>query len=354
MCRPSRLTIEGRSCCRRSRAGLAVDAAASGVRAQGQGGLLSVSPKASCGRTALLGFVSSVFRRLRAQRRRTHAATWRAVRTAKPCGPGRRCHGQVLGEGAATRPTGAGASATFAGAREARRNSAPGRARHKPSDHRAGKAECWASPVCCCAVLSACAFRAADRGCRRHPAFPAPSWLVRVERSRQSSGEKRRENAKACLRAARWVPQISGSTGRGQSRSVPHAVSMERGPRRHALCPSTALPGYALAHCNDSRRARAPLLSSPRSQLRCRAGPSIRIQAVPPPGSPAPPPQRSARCSLSGTRSASRTALLASSPSTTSGAIAAHALDANCRRQVTTTTAAVVTNSSQGLTNQPR
>ncbi len=32
------------------------------------------------------------------------------------------------------------------------RNSAPGRARHKPSNHRAGKAACWASPVCCCAV----------------------------------------------------------------------------------------------------------------------------------------------------------------------------------------------------------
>ena len=117
------------------------------------------------------------FRRQSAQRRRT---LWRqrTARTAKPCGPGRRCYGQALAN-AAVAPTGA-VPATFAGVREARRNSAPGRARHKPSDHRAGKAVCWASPVCCCAVLPARAFRAADRGCRRHPAFPAPSWLERV------------------------------------------------------------------------------------------------------------------------------------------------------------------------------
>ncbi|MET4352608.1 hypothetical protein ABIC08_002541 [Bradyrhizobium sp. RT9b] len=43
-----------------------------------------------------------------------------------------------------------------------------------------------------------------------------------------------------------------------------------------------------------------------------------------------------------------------SAPSISSGAIAAQALDANCLRQVTITTAAVVTNSTQGLTNQPR
>ncbi|MCS3893520.1 hypothetical protein M2171_002653 [Bradyrhizobium japonicum USDA 38] len=41
---------------------------------------------------------------------------------------------------AAVASTGA-VSATFAGVREARTNSAPGRARHEPSNHRAGKAE---------------------------------------------------------------------------------------------------------------------------------------------------------------------------------------------------------------------
>jgi hypothetical protein len=34
--------------------------------------------------------------------------------------------------------------------------------------------------------------------------------------------------------------------------------------------------------------------------------------------------------------------------------IARQAFDANCRRQVTITTNAVVTNKTQGLTNQPR
>ena len=41
---------------------------------------------------------------------------------------------------AAVASTGA-VPATFASVREARRNSAPGRARHEPSDHCAGKAE---------------------------------------------------------------------------------------------------------------------------------------------------------------------------------------------------------------------
>ena len=121
-----------------SRAGLAVDAAASGARGVGQGGLLSVSPKALCGRTALTGSsrqggggnVHDVVEPGRA---------WRTARTAKPCGPGRRCYGQALAE-AAIESTGA-APVNSVSVREARRNSAPGRARHKPSDHRAGKAE---------------------------------------------------------------------------------------------------------------------------------------------------------------------------------------------------------------------
>ncbi len=145
------------------------------------------------------------FRRQSAQRRRT---LWRqrTARTAKPCGPGRRCYGQALAN-AAVAPTGA-ASVNFAGAREARRNSAPGRARHKPSDHRAGKAVCWASPVCCCAVLPACAFRAADRGCRRHPAFPAPSWLERVSDEAKLGRIQPREREGAssvCVQNGSWL-----------------------------------------------------------------------------------------------------------------------------------------------------
>ena len=58
----------------------------------------------------------------------------------------------------------------------------PRRARHKPSTHRAGKAGCSATPVCCCAVLPACAFRAADRGCRPAPGLPCALSDKRAER----------------------------------------------------------------------------------------------------------------------------------------------------------------------------
>jgi len=111
--------------------------------------------------------------------------SWPSLLRSSSCGGGSRVNRRGAGE--------------FREVREARTNSAPGRARHKPSDHRAGKAVCWASPVCCCAVLPACAFRAADRGCRRHPAFPAPFWLHEGDKTKQSSGEISRENGKTCL-----------------------------------------------------------------------------------------------------------------------------------------------------------
>ena len=128
-----------------------------------------------------------IFRWQRAQRRRT---LWRqrAVRTAKPCGPDRRCYGQALAD-AALASTGA-VPATFAGVREARRNSAPGRARHKPSNHRAGKAVCWASPVCCCAVLPAHHLRAVDRGCEPAPGLPCALLATRRRVTKQSSGKQ--------------------------------------------------------------------------------------------------------------------------------------------------------------------
>ena len=158
----------------RSRAGLAVDAAAFGYERSGQGGLLSVSPK------------------LRADERR-------CVRTAKPCGPGRRCYGQALAE-AAFASTGA-VSATSTRVREARGNSAPGRARHKPSNHCAGKAVCLASPVCRCAVFFALHARSGPWV----PAGTRPSLRPLGQEGgamKQSSGEMRRENAKACLLAS--------------------------------------------------------------------------------------------------------------------------------------------------------
>ena len=119
------------------------------------------------------------FRWQRAQRRRT---LWRqrTARTAKPCGPGRRCYGQALAE-AALASTGA-VPVNFARVREARTNSAPGRARHKPSDHRAGKAVCWASPVCCCAVFLRYIFAQRTAGAADTRPSLRPSGFMRVAR----------------------------------------------------------------------------------------------------------------------------------------------------------------------------
>ncbi|MFK4725769.1 hypothetical protein ABIE89_006869 [Bradyrhizobium niftali] len=104
----------------------------------GQGGLLSVSPRLGARRAALSGSSRQQVSGSVDRAGKT-AAKWRAVRTAKPCGPGRRCYGQALAE-AAVASTGA-VPVNSAKAREARTNSAPGRARHKPSNHCAGKAE---------------------------------------------------------------------------------------------------------------------------------------------------------------------------------------------------------------------
>ena len=66
-------------------------------------------------------------------------------------------------------------------AREARRNSAPGRARHKPSNHRAGKAECLATPVCCCAVFLRYIFAQRTAGARSAPGLPCALLAKRAE-----------------------------------------------------------------------------------------------------------------------------------------------------------------------------
>ena len=96
-------------------------------------------------------FVSSAFSR---QRRQSPGIM---RRTSEPCVRQNRVVLTVVATvklfaEAAFASTGA-VSANFAEVREARTNSAPGRARHKPSNHCAGKAVCSASPVCRCAVF---------------------------------------------------------------------------------------------------------------------------------------------------------------------------------------------------------
>nr|GAJ34442.1 hypothetical protein BDOA9_0136400 [Bradyrhizobium sp. DOA9] len=122
------------------------------------------------------------------------AAKWRAVRTAKPCGPGRRCYGQAVC-GDVREPNRADGIIQIRGAREARRKvrlpgergiSRPTIAQGRPSDRHHLYAAVRFSCVCICA---------ADRGCHvgTRPSL-RPLGLESGE-AKQSSGEISRENA---------------------------------------------------------------------------------------------------------------------------------------------------------------
>ena len=109
-------------------------------------------------------------------RREQHPAhtTGAALRTAKSCGPGARSLAPSLA--VMRRPDRARASA-IGKATGAIVYRSPGRARHKPSTHCAGKAGCLASPVCRCAASWCATVAQWTAGASRHPAFPAPSAL---------------------------------------------------------------------------------------------------------------------------------------------------------------------------------
>ncbi|SFI54169.1 hypothetical protein SAMN04487925_103215 [Bradyrhizobium sp. cf659] len=208
MYRRSRLILEGRSCVVTVASRACGGRGSVGRESCGQGGLLSVSPRPRARRAALSGSSRQQVSGSVDRARKT-AAKWRAVRTAKPCGPGRRCYGQALAE-AAVASTGA-VPVNSAKAREARRNSAPGRARHKPSNHCAG-----------CAVSSAHHLAQQTAGASRHPAFPAPSWLQRVERR-----SKTRAKSAARLRRRVCDYTLAVIAREGGRSSIPEAVVME-------------------------------------------------------------------------------------------------------------------------------
>jgi len=201
---------------------------------------------------------------------------------------------------------------------------------------------CWASPVCCCAVLPACAFRAVDRGCRRHPAFPAPSWF-QGETTEAKLGRNPPRGREA-MSAATHALSSPGLTGRS---SIPETFVIE--PRSRSVLDSplqcaiahkagndsggwAASDRLILRHCERSEAIqsltavgfwiassqellamttaeavmRATSLSRPgrsaASLRRCAAEPgpiSLRIPIAP---NSASARQRPKRCSLSGTR----------------------------------------------------
>jgi len=80
-----------------------------------------------------------------------------------------------------------------AGSDGGKTNSSPGRARHKPSNHCAGNAGVPRLYLYARVRISH-QHCTRDRGCSKHPAFPAPSHL-REKEFQQSSGAMRRENA---------------------------------------------------------------------------------------------------------------------------------------------------------------
>ena len=134
-------------------------------------------------------------------------------------------------------------------------SSAPGRARHKPSDHRAGKAVWSATPVCCCAVLSACAFRAADRGCEPAPGLPCALLDQRAERS-----SKARAIQAARLQSHVWKPSC-----------VPQARSRRVGKAQ--ACPRPVASGW---RSRARRRAPLPTLRHRRWDLHWRTAMTMR------------------------------------------------------------------------------
>jgi hypothetical protein len=115
------------------------------------------------------------------------------MRTAKPCGPGTRCWCQI--GGGFSNPT--GLSKTFnplmTVTRRIRRRGEHGISRKTIAQ---GRRDAPTVPVCSCAL--AIVFCTRDRGCSKHPAFPAPSSLV-GETICKAPGERCRGNAEVCL-----------------------------------------------------------------------------------------------------------------------------------------------------------
>jgi hypothetical protein len=81
-----------------------------------------------------------------------------------------------------------------------KRARSPGRARSKPSNHRAGKAGCFRLSLW---FLPRAFFSHGGRGYQSIPGLPCALSLFRGSWSLQSSGENSRENAGACLARAR-------------------------------------------------------------------------------------------------------------------------------------------------------
>jgi len=112
-----------------------------------------------------------------------------------------------------------------------KRNSSPGRARHKPSTHCAGKAGRFRLHLYAAVQFPDASRAQRTAGASRHPVFPAPSCRKRGEEMRQSSGETRREIASVCVgercRAEAYVQYVARPPDRSKTAPVENEHSSE-------------------------------------------------------------------------------------------------------------------------------
>jgi hypothetical protein len=94
------------------------------------------------------------------------------VRTAKPCGPDRRCYGQAFAEVWSVQPD--QPHRQFAGRGRPEGIRLPGEHGISRQPTAQGRPSDLATPVCCCAVFLRYIFAQQTVGASRHPAFPAP------------------------------------------------------------------------------------------------------------------------------------------------------------------------------------
>jgi hypothetical protein len=175
------------------------------------------------------------------------------MRTAKPCGPDTRGWCQAVG--GEFGPT--GSIRHQAGSDGGKRNSSPGRARHKPSNHCAGNAGVLRLYLYA-RVRSLCAICTRDRGCSKHPAFPAPSSSGRM--NLQTSGALRREMAETYLSTSSRPSDLSAVARRAKAEA-------RAGTHNHE-CLCCAMLQLQL-HLHQASVAMGPCS---RAQLRTRQG----------------------------------------------------------------------------------
>jgi hypothetical protein len=112
-----------------------------------------------------------------------------------------------------------------------------------------------------------CANRTRDRGCSKHPVFPAPSDTEGGKFIQQTSGETRRENAMVChlfkIESLSSSLRTQGPITTGRNCFVRSLLSVfsnnnSRGVWVPAFAGTTAIPSPWEAAERPSRRARSP------------------------------------------------------------------------------------------------